>query len=101
MRARLTKGRDVLPAVFGLIGVIVGAVLSGVVSYVLERQRADRAKRAAGRLVSDDLALIQARLEVARNRKTWSNLPRQQLPTAAWTEHRAFLAAEMEDAQWL
>lgn len=43
-------------AIFGLLGVVVGALLQGGTAWWLERRRADWSARKAGRLVARDLA---------------------------------------------
>jgi hypothetical protein len=45
----------VTEAIFGLVGVVIGALLSGVMTYVLERRKEQRLVRASARLLEQEL----------------------------------------------
>ena len=83
-------------AIFGLIGVVVGAVVTGVVEWMLDRRRAANERRAALRLLLGDLhvavALIRPVLETTR----WG-IEETLIPTEGWSEHHGTLAAEVRD----
>jgi hypothetical protein len=49
-------------AIFGLIGVVVGAVVSGLASLLLERRRERVVARTAARLVQAELSINESRL---------------------------------------
>lgn len=82
-------------AIFGLVGVIVGGVLNGLVSYWLERQREQRAVRAAARLLMDPLQAIDGELDLVFATREWSVLRHKELEAvdALWLQHRGLLAS--------
>jgi hypothetical protein len=81
-------------ALVGLIGVIVGGLLGGVASDIVERRVRRRSADAAGRVIAAELALAYARLNGAADAGEWWS---GTLPTAAWRDHFAALAAEAPD----
>ena len=89
-----------LSAIFGLVGVVVGGLLTATFQLWQER-RSDRAEaRAASRLLSAELseqhvfldALVKQDPEVPRNDR-WP-------PVAAWPEYRAAMARLLDDETW-
>src|SRR4029078_260814 len=81
-----TKGKNVLSAIFGLVGVVVGGLLTGAVS-LWQQRRAHRAEaRAASRLLSAELSEQHVFLE-ALVRRDPEAPGRKHLPAvAAWLE---------------
>jgi hypothetical protein len=61
----------VTAAIFGLVGVVVGGVLSGVVNWLLERKRVTSAARAIARLTCDDFLHYQSTLVRALAANGW------------------------------
>jgi hypothetical protein len=55
----------VAPAIFGLLGVLVGALISGMAAYAMDRRSGWLAARAAALLTIEDLADASAELERA------------------------------------
>jgi hypothetical protein len=87
-------------AVFGLIGVIVGGVLNGFVSYVLERRNERRAARTAARLLLDEwrplVFLVADVLRLGRWRPG-----EQPITFEEWSRHRELLANQLSQEAWL
>jgi hypothetical protein len=95
----------VAQAIFGLIGVIIGAAVTGGVDLVLERRREDAAARQAKRLVASELHTMWVHLALlAREGRTPTTPPEKYgerfLPFALWEGHRASLARVVSDADW-
>jgi len=86
-------------AIFGLLGVLVGGILSGFVSWRLERAREAAAARGVKRLLSNELLGWQAILQVADRQKKWwpdSGVP----PDSTTVEDRKLLARQLSDDDW-
>jgi hypothetical protein len=84
-------------AIFGLVGVVVGALLQGVISWGMERRREGWAVRKAGRLFSAELQRCQLALEQAvswRPPMEWSTLVAGiEAALVRWPEHADVLRA--------
>lgn len=79
-------------AIFGLIGVVVGGVLTGGADFALERSREKRRARASARLIHDALTDMSTFLEASIGMRTWLEDPKKVLSTQAWDEQRGCLA---------
>jgi hypothetical protein len=91
----------VTAAIFGLLGVIVGGVLSGLVSVWLA-DRTLRSDRQVGvRLVRSELVFFLGAAERA------ASVPLEDLPTLhrasteLWQGNRSILAKSLNDGQWM
>jgi hypothetical protein len=96
-------------AIIGLVGVLLGGLISGGAAYILAK-RADQARlRAAARLVELELVAAQSalngRLHVIRNtlsHQGWDKIrPRgREFSVSHWLEHRGTLAAALSPGDW-
>jgi hypothetical protein len=96
----------VTAAIFGLLGVIVGGLVTGGVSYVLEARRERKELRRARRLVwaEIDVIRIQLRLLAETGRVPLEGVrdtPDRFLPSLEWSQHKSILAAELSDEAWV
>jgi hypothetical protein len=90
-------------AIFGLVGVVVGAVVAGGVDYALDRRRERAGLRAALRLVEDEYKdllsvvaiVLQMRVWPPSDWQAWRSTSRDQ-----WETHRDVLAARLSAADW-
>ena len=82
-----------LPAIFGLIGVIVGGFLNGAVQWKIASRAERRASRAAARLVMDDLLQVEGEIDQALEDGVWGDLAASPPTLEAWTEHRTTLTS--------
>jgi hypothetical protein len=89
-------------AIFGLIGVVLGGLITGGTQMFLEWRREQRAVRRAKRLVKGELLQASMILRYFANSKIWpSSLDATSvLPTLAWQEHRAHLADVLNKDIW-
>src|SRR5664280_1034399 len=97
-----------MAAIFGLVGVIVGGIITAGSNYVLavRRERADRdrdsrasaieVKRAA-RLIAMELARAQAVATFAINERHWID---ENLTTEAWQKYAATIAPILSNEAW-
>jgi hypothetical protein len=89
-------------AVFTLAGVIVGGLLAGAVQLVLQRRQERRALLVASRLILDELMWVANVIGTALTggvtdaRQLLSGKSLDEL----WKEHRAVLAAELQQDVW-
>lgn len=79
-------------AVIGLVGVVVGGVLTGGTNLALEWRRERRAGRAAARLVHAALTDANAFVEASIFQRMWVGDPVEALADDVWSEHRTSLA---------
>lgn len=91
-------------AVFGLIGVLVGALVAGGVDLFLERRREKRLIRRATRLVADELHTVWVSLSMLVQAGVAPPIkepePELFLPTSAWAAHREILVDEIPNDSW-
>jgi len=85
----------VTEAIFGLIGVVVGGLISGGLSLILERRKERVAARVAARLVREDLLPVSLGMEDVFSGRTWSQRPDRRSRERSWAEHRSRLATVM------
>lgn len=78
-------------AVFGLVGVVVGALLSGSTEWLLARRREQRSARTAARVVRDEMYLVAAWLEDLSSGE-WTVPADWRYDAAVWNEQRIHLA---------
>jgi hypothetical protein len=95
-------------AIFGLIGVLVGGLLTGASQWWQTHQARQLKKRAAARLVLEELADTYAVVRAAlgnSDETTAASALREDLDSglltdSAWKEHRPLLAEELPDDDW-
>src|SRR5437870_2639715 len=100
-----------IPAVFGLIGVIVGGVISAVSTYLVDERRAarERAKdartenleiiRAARALDQDmDVALVETRGSLTRNERV--KKPHNPVTLDGWRTNAQIIAPKLSLEAW-
>jgi len=91
----------IVVALVGLAGVIVGGILSGLVTLHIERLRDGRAALIAGRLISDDLEYLRSYVRVGNERQQVVPLETlASLSMDAWREQRGLLAGNLSYAEW-
>lgn len=86
-------------AIFGLLGVVAGAVLSGLIQWRMERAKAAIQSRAAFRLLAADFYVAQALIKPVLDTGAWGP-ERIDLPLEAFAESRAEIAARLDLADW-
>ena len=102
---------NILTAVFGLIGVIVGGFITAGANYILAERRANREEsreqrkriaelKRAARLVDEDFNWVLFSIKIVIERKLW--LPPVSEPNRLemWREYRSLLAAETTFDTW-
>lgn len=97
-------------ALFGLVGVVIGGVITAGSNLLIERQRRGHEKeiqgerdklelRAGVRLVLSELEEIDYAIRDAVRGRGFN--PDKRLPAYAWADHKAILATRLEDSVWL
>lgn len=101
---------SILPAIFGLVGVVVGGLLTAMSNFFLDKakdrrqqQREERARqvqiRTAVRLLYDDLDRAVAVGEtLIEKKKWWISMPAPNADT--WLKFRGDLALELSEDVW-
>jgi hypothetical protein len=81
-------------AVFGLIGVVVGGLLTAGADYVARRAAARQARRLAARVLYDELANVRASVRWSmKNRNPALSFPEKLELSATWREYRRDLGS--------
>jgi hypothetical protein len=79
-------------AVIGLVGVVIGGLLTGGVNFLLEHRREKRSGQAASRLVHAALTSTTTFVEASLVERMWMGDPREGLADDVWVEHRNAIA---------
>jgi hypothetical protein len=91
-------------AVFGLVGVIIGALASGGVAYALERRKEKASVRQARRLIGDELAYAVVALSALIEHRSVPPKalegPFPFLSTDAWGHYKEVLGRSASDREW-
>jgi hypothetical protein len=93
----------VTAAIFGLLGVIVGAAMQGTATWLMERRRENWAARKSGRLLARALTRCRFILEVAKEGPLSWGLVAEEIDGAMqrWPEHADVLAGTIvNDDDW-
>lgn len=89
------------PAVVGLVGVVIGAVVNGYAQHVAQRRREHFELRSHARLVRADLHRAEGIVRQLKERPM--DRPRgvaDELAAPAWNEGRGVLARGLESSEW-
>jgi hypothetical protein len=99
-----------LAAIFGLVGVVIGGIITFASSYFLEAQKAAREReqegrtraaslRLAARIVDAEIAEALSAAQFTLQNKRWLESMRTELTD--WLVHRVTLAAELSATEWV
>lgn len=87
-------------AIFGLIGVVVGAAVNGVVSYLLASRHEKADAKAAARLVHSELRAHLHVLDSVLKAGTFGEIPPDPPTVDEWAAHRSILARTLSNDAW-
>lgn len=87
-------------AVFGLIGVVVGAFAAGLGDYLLEARREARSVRRAARMLHLELHEAKGFIEISLEEMVWIAEPERVLSNEVWCTYRAEFAAVKDGGLW-
>jgi hypothetical protein len=91
---------DLAPAVFGLVGVFVGSVLNYWMGVSSERRQTLHAARVAGRLVEEELKVLDDHLYASLEGGIYGPLIDRMEVDNEWVQARSLLAAYLVDREW-
>jgi hypothetical protein len=100
-----------LPAASGLLGVIVGGLITAGSSYILDkrRERREREKeerqaatelKCAARMLSANLQLFRSDVESVLKEKNWSSWTGSDYSPRAWLQYQTVLAPKLTKSAW-
>jgi hypothetical protein len=95
-------------AIFGLIGVVVGALVTGTVEWIQAERSRRIATRAARRLVAQELLACTAAIDMAASKDDTlevaedmrDSFTRGLVSNDAWAAHNGILAERLGDDVW-
>jgi hypothetical protein len=87
-------------AAVGLLGVVVGGVLSGLVTIQVERVREGHAARVAARLLQDDFENVVLYVDALSESGRYGPSVLAHVKTDEWREQRALIALPLEIEEW-
>jgi hypothetical protein len=97
--AVVVNDSDLRVGLFGLVGTLVGALATFEGTQFTARRDIEARRRAAGRLLQEDLQFARTRCRHAlNNRRFWS--PRYDLRLDGWERYRETVSQQLADAQW-
>ena len=85
-------------AIFGLIGVLLGGLITVGSELLLQRRHEKADARAGLRLIEADLFDASAAMKIALKTDWWAG--GRPVPAEGWREHRAVLAGVFTRAEW-
>ncbi len=85
-------------AIFGLVGVVIGGLLNGGVSWLSDRGKLRRNARVAARLVLSEIRENDFSLGWGLERKEVE--PLERVESAAWEQWRETFADGLNDSEW-
>jgi hypothetical protein len=88
-------------AIFGLIGVVVGGLLTGAVRALQEWRSQRTLSRAAARLLSAELSVQQLILEDRAAYESAGPVSDEMLAVSDWPQYRALMARALDDEAWV
>ena len=100
-----------IPAIVGLVGVLVGAVITTGANFLLvvrkemaeaEKEKLFRANKlkSAARLIADDFFTAQTAVTEFIDNKRWASAAARNFPLDAWHKDREVLARELPLEDW-
>ncbi len=87
-------------AIFGLVGVLIGGLITGGTAFWLIRRRERAAARGACRLLWDELGTAQVFFEACLEADKWLDEPSGAVTNDLWLEQRGVLAGEHKFTPW-
>jgi hypothetical protein len=87
-------------AIFGLIGVIIGGLLNGAVTYLAHRQQQKAASKIAARVVLSEIKGNERAIRITLRFENWANA-KLALTVDQWLAHRETLAGSLRDQEWV
>src|SRR4051794_39869970 len=92
----------VITGLFSLGGVFVGALLTPLTQFCLEKMQERRTGNRAKLLIAGELLHVQTVLRAASKVRHWPPVENgnEFLPASAWHEHRSSLAGNVDDDLW-
>jgi hypothetical protein len=88
-------------AIFGLVGVVVGGLLTGAVQVFQEWRSQRTLSRTAARLLSAELSVQQWILEDRAADQSAEPVSDDMPAVSDWPQHRAVMARALDDKAWI
>jgi hypothetical protein len=86
-------------AIFGLIGVIIGGLLNGGVTYLTAKKQRQTEALIGARLIHSEIESNQLATQLSLEAKTWDHF-RFGIKIDDWLTHREALAGVLNDVDW-
>jgi hypothetical protein len=107
----ITMTVGIISAISGLVGVIVGGIITAVSNYLLyqKREKTERKRdrhnrvieiKRASRLIDADLSWAQAAANICVEKKHWWSAVAPPLSVEGWQQYRGIIAPELSSNAW-
>lgn len=108
----ITLTIGIISAISGLVGVIVGGIITAVSNYLLyqNREKTERKRdrrncvieiKRASRLIDADLLRAQAAANICVEKRHWWSADAPPLTVEGWQQYRSIIAPELSNNAWL
>jgi hypothetical protein len=87
-------------AIFGLIGVVIGGLLNGGVTWLVDRSKRKAGSKTAARIVIAEIHSNEIAIDLALEDRKWAFV-KEAVSLQAGDDHRAMLARTLDDDAWL
>jgi hypothetical protein len=91
----------VTAAIFGLVGVVIGATLSGGIEYLARRREERATARALARAIHAHLMEMQSQCSYCLERSNWTLMDTPFVLPEIWRENELVLARLLTWKQWV
>jgi hypothetical protein len=95
---------QLLPALFGLVGVILGGIITAVCTFLVERSKEKRSRnqelRRAARTLLGNLMIVRADMQWAFEHESWNQGALTRYVPERWEQFQSILAGGLSDEAW-
>jgi hypothetical protein len=99
-RVRRLTCRSVTQAIFGLVGVLIGGLLTGGVDYVMSRREERETMRSLARALHAELLEMRSQCSFCADLGNWHLIDQTFVLPSVWQDHELVLGRLLTWEQW-